>query len=84
MTSLEGAGVLGLEFVGEPGPRPSSPLVCLVCSEPCLEEAVCSLESIFGMLISDPLDDCRPSSPKKPATFLYGAPLFVLVLESDV
>lgn len=36
------------------------------------------------MLVSELRGDCRPSSPKNPATFLYGAPLLVLVVDSEV
>lgn len=36
------------------------------------------------MLVSELRDDCRPSSLKNPATFLYGVPLFVLALDTDV
>lgn len=78
-TSLEGSGVLGLELVGDIG-RPSSRLVCL---EPCQEEVVCSRCRVLGMLVSELRGDCRPSSPKNPATFLYGIPLLVLALESE-
>lgn len=35
------------------------------------------------MLVSELRGDCRPSSPKNPATFLYGVPLVVLVFESE-
>ena len=69
-TSLEGSGVLGLEVLGDIG-RPSSRLACL---EPCREDAVCSRCRVLGMLVSEPRGDCRPSSPKNPATFLYGVP----------
>ncbi len=36
------------------------------------------------MLVSEPRGDCRYSSPKDPATFLYGVPLLVLALESEL
>ncbi len=39
---------------------------------------------MFGMLVSELRDDCRPSSLKNPATFLYGVPLLVLAFEFDV
>lgn len=78
-TSLEGSGVLGLELLGEIG-RPSSRLGCL---EPCREDAVCSRCRVLGILVSELRGDCRPSSPKNPATFLYGVALLVLVLDSE-
>lgn len=78
-TSLEGSGVLGLELPGEIG-GPSSRLACL---ELCSEDAVCSRCRVLGMLMSELLGDCRLSSPKKPATFLYGVPLLVLALDSE-
>ncbi len=36
------------------------------------------------MLVSELRGDCRPSSPKRPATFVYGVPLLVLALESEL
>ena len=79
-TSLEGRGVLGLELLGEIG-RPSSRLACL---EPCREDAVCSRCRVLGMLVSELRGDGRYSSPKNPAAFLYGVPLLVLALCSEV
>ena len=35
------------------------------------------------MLVSELLDDCRPSSLKSPATFLYGVPLCVLAFDTE-
>lgn len=79
-TSLEGSGVLGLELLGEIG-RPSSRLACL---ELCQEDAVCSRCRVEGMLVSELRGDGRYSSPKNPATFLYGAPLLVLALDNEL
>ena len=79
-TSLEGSGVLGLEVLGDIG-RPSSRLACL---EPCREDAVCSRCRVLGMLVSEPRGDCRPSSPKNPATFLYGVPRLVFILANEL
>lgn len=35
------------------------------------------------MLVSELRGDCLPSSPKNPATFLYGVPLLVLALDIE-
>ena len=36
------------------------------------------------MLVSEPRGDCRFSSPKKPVTFLYGVPLFMLAFDNEL
>ena len=35
------------------------------------------------MLVSELRGDCRPSSPKNAAAFLYGVPLLLLVFDSE-
>ena len=69
-----------MELLGDRG-RPSSRLAFL---EPCREDAVCSRCRVLGMLVSELRGDCRYSSPKNPATFLYDVPLFVLALDSEL